>query len=149
MPRESTDDLYERHLEFSRGAGFSDPDTVAALRAHERSGGLTRSQANRVADQQYIGGGDRDWRSQGHRDEPTHTAASLRQVGRPAPDDYWSGGAQAAARDAPGPRPARRSTGLSSPDAMRWSPSEGEHEMSLWQEMFHDRRTEGRRNAPR
>lgn len=34
------------------------------------------------------------------------------------------------------------------PDAMRWSPEQGEHEMSLWQQMFHDRREEGRRDRP-
>lgn len=28
------------------------------------------------------------------------------------------------------------------PDEMRWSPEEGEQEMSLWQQMFHDRRGE-------
>jgi hypothetical protein len=63
-------DAYERHLQWSKANGHNDPDTVSALRAHERSGGITRAEANGVADLQGIGGGDSDWRSQGHRDEP-------------------------------------------------------------------------------
>jgi hypothetical protein len=59
----TVDELYEKHLAFSKGAGFDDPESVEALRAHEKSGGLTRSQANKVADQAYIGGGGSDWRS--------------------------------------------------------------------------------------
>lgn len=35
------------------------------------------------------------------------------------------------------------------PDAMRWSPQAGEHEMSAWEDLFHDRRREGRRDRPR
>jgi hypothetical protein len=54
---------YERHLQWARENGHDNPDTVEALRAHERAGGLTRAEANGVADQQYIGGGEANWRS--------------------------------------------------------------------------------------
>jgi hypothetical protein len=61
-------DAYQRHMQWAKANGHNDPDTVAALRAHERSGGITRAEANGIADLQYIGGGDQDWRSQGGRD---------------------------------------------------------------------------------
>jgi hypothetical protein len=61
-------DLYEKHRQWSADNGH-DPETVVALRSHEKSGGLTRTQANKVANLAYIGGGDSNWRSQGHLDQ--------------------------------------------------------------------------------
>lgn len=37
--------------------------------------------------------------------------------------------------------------GYTSPDAMRWTPEQGESEISEWQSLFNDRRREGRRNS--
>lgn len=57
-------DAYERHLQWATDNGHNNPDSVEVLRAHERAGGITRAEANGIADQQYIGGGDTNWRSQ-------------------------------------------------------------------------------------
>lgn len=66
----TADELYEKHIAWTKGTEHEgNEESVAALRAHEKSGGLTRGQANKVADLAYIGGGDTDWRSQGHRDQ--------------------------------------------------------------------------------
>lgn len=65
----TADELYEKHLTWAKASGHGDdPESVAALRAHEKAGGLTRGQANKVADLAYVGGGESNWRSQGHRD---------------------------------------------------------------------------------
>lgn len=55
---------YERHLQWCKTNGFeNNEESVAALRAHEKAKGITRAEANGIADLAYIGGGDSDWRS--------------------------------------------------------------------------------------
>lgn len=61
---ERINDAYERHLRWAKENGHAgNEESVAALRAHEKAGGITRAEANGIADLAYIGGGDSDWRS--------------------------------------------------------------------------------------
>lgn len=70
-------DAYERHIQWAKENGYPNSDSVEALRAHEKARGITRAEADGIADQQYIGGGDTNWRSQKHRDASLHREAEL------------------------------------------------------------------------
>lgn len=65
------------------------------------------------------------------------SARALRRVTEGAPAAWTPGRGWGPARPVHAP-PAE----LDSPDAMRWSPEEGENEISAWRDIFHDRRGE-------
>ncbi len=71
---EDISDAYEnKHIPWSQEHGY-DPDTIQALREHEKSRGISRRMADGIADLTGIGGGGPDWRS-GH-----HYEAALADV---------------------------------------------------------------------
>jgi hypothetical protein len=76
--KRSIDDAYTHHVGWAQANGHS-ADTVAGLKAHEKAKGISRGEANGIADLQGIGGGDTNWRSQGHMDPPvSHEYADQR-----------------------------------------------------------------------
>lgn len=62
MTTTTTDQDVATYVAWAQANG-RDADNVATLKAYERKGLISRKRADRIADDQYIGGGESDWRS--------------------------------------------------------------------------------------
>jgi len=68
-----TDDHVENYRRWAQQEG-REPEHVNTLKAYEKTPGVGRAHADFLADQLYVGGGESNWRQEGHRDASVHIA---------------------------------------------------------------------------